>query len=326
LRVLVTGAGGFVGQWLVSELESAGHEVIAPIGRASLDVTDAAAVRNAFAAAKPDAVAHLAAISLAGEARSAPAEALRVTVGGTVNVLEAALPAARPPAVLVTGSAEVYGTPDPAALPLREDAALAPRTPYALSKVAQEGVALSYAARSGLPLVVTRSFNHSGAGQRPGFVVPDLAGRVRAVQGGETAAVRVGNLQVRRDFTDVRDVARAYRLLLEALADGRIAPGGAVLNVASGRSVEIGEILRRLLELAGVSPEIAVDPDLVRPGEAPDIRGDPAALREATGWTPEHDVASMLAEVWRSYGVRASSPTSPGSPTEGPAAANQSPR
>jgi GDP-4-dehydro-6-deoxy-D-mannose reductase len=298
LNILVTGAGGFVGRWLVRELRDAGHTVTAPEGRAALDVTDPSAVRTALAA-KPDAIAHLAAISLASAARADPGEALRVTVGGTINVLEAASAMDSPPAVLVVGSAEVYGVPDPARLPIREDNPLAPRSPYALSKAAQEGVALSYAARSGLPLVVTRSFNHSGAGQRPGFVVPDIATRVRAVRAGEVAVVRVGNLRVRRDFSDVRDVARAYRLLLEALANGRIPRGGAVFNVASGRSVEIGEILQQLCELAGVDPRIEVDPSLVRPGEAADISGDPGALVRATGWQPEHDLRSMLASAWK---------------------------
>jgi GDP-4-dehydro-6-deoxy-D-mannose reductase len=308
LKILVTGAGGFVGRWLVRDLRDAGHSIIAPEGRAALDVTDAAAVRSALAAATPDAIAHLAAISLASAARADPGEALRVTVGGTINVLEAASAMQSAPAVLVVGSSEVYGVPDPARLPLREDAPLAPRSPYALSKAAQEGVALAHAARSGLPLVVARSFNHSGAGQRPGFVVPDLAGRVRAVRAGEPAVVRVGNLRVRRDFSDVRDVARAYRLLLEALAAGRIQRGGAVFNVASGRSVEIGEILEQLCQLAGVDPEVEVDPSLMRAGEAPDISGDPAALIAATGWQPQHDLRSMLAAAWNALAP-------PGDPT-----------
>jgi GDP-4-dehydro-6-deoxy-D-mannose reductase len=321
LKILVTGAGGFVGRWLVRELVEAGHEVVAPEGRAALDVTDAGAVREAMAATEPDAVAHLAAISLASAARADPGEALRVTVGGTVNVLEAARMAPSPPALLVVGSAEVYGTPDPSRMPLREDVPLAPRSPYAISKAAQEGLALAYAARWRLPLVVTRSFNHSGAGQRPGFVVPDLAGRVRAVRDGQAAAVRVGNLSVRRDFSDVRDVARAYRLLLEALADGRIGAGGAVFNVASGQSVEIGEILRRLCELAGIAPQIEVDQSLVRAGEAPDITGDATALMQATGWRPQHDLGSMLASAWQAVmreattdATATAAPTAPISP------------
>jgi GDP-4-dehydro-6-deoxy-D-mannose reductase len=318
LKILVTGAGGFVGRWLVRELRDAGHEVVAPEGRAALDVTDARLVRETMTSAAPDGVAHLAAIALASDARADPGEALRVTVGGTVNVLEAARLAPSPPAVLVVGSAEVYGTPDPARLPLREDAPLAPRSPYAVSKAAQEGVALAYAARWGLPLVVTRSFNHSGAGQRPGFVVPDLAGRVRAVRLGEAAAVRVGNLRVRRDFSDVRDVVRAYRLLLEALADRRIAPGGAVFNVASGRSVEIGEILGRLCELAGITPQVEVDSTLVRAGEAPDISGDPSALVEATGWRPQHDLGSMLAAAWEALTPRPAAPPVTSSPDHRP--------
>jgi GDP-4-dehydro-6-deoxy-D-mannose reductase len=268
MRVLVT-AEGFVGRWLTEALAAAGHAVAAP-GRADLDVTVAESVRHALARFEPDAVAHLAAVSFAPDARSDPARALLVNVGGTINLLEAVRGRASPPVVLVTGSSEVYGAPDPSELPLSEESPLAPRTPYALSKAAQEGVSLAYAARYRLRLVATRSFNHSGPGQRPVFVVPALAARIAAVREGREPAIPVGNVDVRRDFTDVRDVARAYRLLLEAAHGGRIERGGAVLNVASGRAIAVREIVDRLCALAGVPARISTDPALVRPDDPPE--------------------------------------------------------
>lgn len=298
MRILVTGAGGFVGRWLTRELELAGHEVIAPRGRAALDVTDAEAVAATIRSAAPDAVAHLAAVSFGPDARSDPALALRTTVGGTVHVLEGVRHRSPSPAVLVSGSSEVYGRPRPEELPLTEESPLRPSSPYALSKAAQEGVALAYAARHGLRLAVTRSFNHAGPGQRGVFVLPALAERLRAVARGEATDVATGNLDVRRDFTDVRDVVRAYRLLLERLVDGHIASGGAVLNVASGRSVAIRELLAELCRVAGIEPVIRSDPALVRHDDPPDISGDPGALVRLTGWRPERPIESTVREIW----------------------------
>jgi GDP-4-dehydro-6-deoxy-D-mannose reductase len=299
MRVLVTGAGGFVGRWLTRELQASGHEVVGPPER-ELDVTDAGAMSAAIGAIRPDAIAHLAAVAYAPDAAGDPARAFRVTVGGTVALGEALLANQVRPAILISGSSEVYGAPHPDSLPLTETAPLAPRTAYAISKVSQEAVALRYAALLELPLVATRSFNHTGPGQRPVFVVPALANRVadaaRAPRG--AASVRVGNLDVRRDFTDVRDVVRAYRLLLERLADGSIAPGGAILNVASGQSVAIRSILERFVALSGAPIEPAVDPALVRSDDPPDIRGDASALTAATGWRPERDLESTLSDVW----------------------------
>ncbi|MDQ3871370.1 MAG: GDP-mannose 4,6-dehydratase, partial [Chloroflexota bacterium] len=224
--------------------------------------------------------------------------ALQVNIGGTVNLLETVRRRPTPPVVLVTGSSEVYGAPDPADLPLSEASPLAPRTPYALSKAGQEGVSLAYAARYRLRLVATRSFNHSGPGQRPVFVVPALAARILAVREGREAVIRVGNVDVRRDFTDVRDVAQAYRLLLEAAYEGRIERGGGVFNVASGRATAVREIIDRLCALAGIHAWTSTDPELVRPDDPAEIRGDAAALRSLTGWSPAHDMTQTLADVW----------------------------
>ncbi len=294
---MLTGGGGFVGRWLGQELRAHGHEVVAP-ERAELDVADRDQVGTALREHRPEAVVHLAAVAYAPDAGADPESALAINLGGTINLLEAIRVAPERPVVLITGSSEVYGTPRPADLPLTEDAPLAPHDTYAFSKVAQEAVAIAYAQRHDLTAVATRSFNHSGPGQRPVFVLPALAGRVAAVRYGEATSVLVGNLDVRRDFTDVRDVVRAYRLILEQMRTGKAGQGGLVLNVCSGRSLAIRDLLERLCRLAGVSPEIVPDVRFIRPTDAPEIRGDASALRRLTGWTVERSADHMVADVW----------------------------
>lgn len=296
MRVLVTGASGFVGRWLTTELEAAGHLVV-PFGP-DLDVRDAAAITKAVAEARPDAVAHLAAVAFAPDAAASAETAFEVAVRGTINVCEAIRQQARPPALVVSGSSEVYGAPAADELPLTEFAPLRASTPYALSKAAQESVALAYAARHSLRVVVTRSFNHAGPGQRDEFVVPALARRVLEMARGRAGDVPVGNLDVRRDISDVRDVTRAYRLLLESAVTGGCGPGGTVVNVSSGRSVSIREVVEEFCRLAGVDATLRIDPVLVRPNEAPEIRGDHALLRQLTGWQPVWTVEQTLASVW----------------------------
>ncbi len=297
MRVLVTGASGFVGRWLCRALNAQGHEVLD--GAQRLDVTDHRALSEALGRAEPDAVAHLAAVAFGPDAGADPARALAVTVGGTVNLLEAARSMDRPPAILITGSSDVYGTPAAVELPLTEAAPLRPVKPYALSKAAQESIGLAYAVRHGLRVVVTRSFNHAGPDQRPVFVIPALAARVAAVARGETNEVTAGNLDVRRDVTDVRDVADAYVRLLDSLQAGATGEGGLVLNVCSGRSVAIRWLLDELCRLAGVQPEIRIDPALVRSDDAPEIRGDPAAIEGLVGWRATTSLETTLADIWR---------------------------
>jgi GDP-4-dehydro-6-deoxy-D-mannose reductase len=288
------------------ELAAHGHDVVPAPDIGDLDIADAYAVRSLVEDVAPDAIAHLAGMAFAGDARHDPAEALRVNVGGTAAVMDAA-GRMRPggataprPVVLVTGSAEAYGRPRPEDLPLREDAPLRTTAPYGLSKLAQEAVALEMATAFGVTVVVTRSFNHIGPGQRPDFVVPALARRVLAVRAGEAAAVRIGNADVRRDFTDVRDVVRAYRLLLEhAAAGGANAAGSAatVVNVASGRPVSIRWIAEELMRQAGCAAPLEVDPALVRPDDPPEVVGDAARLRALTGWAPVIPLERTLGDV-----------------------------
>lgn len=299
MRVFVTGAIGFVGQWLDKELRAHGHEVEAAPGPDALDIADLSGLARWLdhPAGRPDAVVHLAGMAFAPDAGHDPAEAFRVNVGGTAALFEALREIGIRPPVLVSGSADVYGKPRPQDLPLREGSPLAPNSPYSLSKVAQEGVAVEAAARYGFPLVVTRSFNHTGPGQRSVFVVPAMAQRVKAVQMGRESSIPAGNIDVRRDLTDVRDVVVAYRMLLEAVAAGGLSDPCTIVNVASGEAVAVRSIIERLCALAGVTPLIAIDQSLVRSNDPEEIRGDATLIRELVGWQPCIPLDQTLADL-----------------------------
>jgi len=299
MRIFVTGAIGFVGGWLQRELVAAGHEVVAAPGPDTLDITDRTGLLRWFSLSggHPDAVVHLAGMAFAQDASGDPVEAFRVNLAGTLAVFQALREMGLRPPVLVSGSSEVYGAPTPADLPLRETAPLDPRRPYALSKAAQEAAAIEAGVLWGFPVVVTRSFNHCGPGQRPVFVVPAMARRVLSVKRGVAGVIFAGNVDVQRDFSDVRDVVRAYRLLLEASAAGRFAGRPQVVNVASGCAVSIRSLIERLCTLAGVRASIEVDPSLVRTDDPHEIRGDPTRLIELTGWHPEIPLERTLADV-----------------------------
>ena len=297
MKVLVTGATGFVGRWLTIELENEGHAVVAAPPRATFDITHAAAVRDWVAVGRPDAIVHLAGVSFGPDARRDPEGAFRVNVLGTAVVLDAARRVPRPPVVLVSGSSEVYGSPDPGDLPLTETAPTLPANAYGLSKLAQEGVALAAARSAGVTVIVTRSFNHTGPGQRPEFVIPALARGVVAMKRGVEPVIRAGNVDVRRDFLDVRDVVRAYRLLIEEVAAGRLGEAGVVVNVASGESVPIRCIIERLCSIAGCQLRISIDASLVRADDPPDIRGDASLLGRLTGWARRIPLDQTLADV-----------------------------
>jgi len=296
MRALVTGAKGFVGTWLIAHLEAQG-DVVVGIDH-EVDVGDADAVRVAVAEAAPDAVYHLAAMAHVGQSWTGPAEVLQVNAVGTLHVLEAARQLPRPPRVLVVSSAEVYGAVPADRLPVTEEAALAPVTPYAVSKVAAEYLGVQAHLAHGLPVVRVRPFNHVGPGQSPGFVVPALAQRIAAARRSGEPGIKVGNLAARRDLTDVRDVVRAYRLLVEHGVPGE------VYNVCSGRDVGIDEVADRLLALAGADLRLEVDPALARPVDVPVIRGDPAKLHAATGWTPVVDLDTSLEGVLEEWSAR----------------------
>ena len=295
MRSLITGGRGFVGHWLADHLRDLGDEVVA-IDR-EVEITDPAALLAAMSSAAPDAIYHLAAMTHVGESWEEPLQVLEVNIIGTAAVLAAARQCGTDPKVLITSSAEVYGAvTDPGRLPLHEGSSTAPLTPYAASKLAAEAVVAQSHLGYGQHVITVRPFNHIGPGQIPNFAVPALAKRIVDADRRGAATIPVGNLSARRDFTDVRDVVRAYRLLIER---GR---PGEVYNVCSGRDVSIREIADGLLSLAGTTLEFEVDPTLVRPVEVPVLRGDPARLMDATGWKPEIPLDQTLADVlayWR---------------------------
>ncbi len=292
MRVLVTGSSGFVGTHLLGHLAAEGDEVIELA--AGIDIVDAAAVRSAVIEAAPEVIYHLAGWAHVGTSWDDPSRVYAVNALGTANVCEAAVALGRGsvgPRVLVVGSADAYGAFDADELPLHESTPLRPLSPYGASKAAAEVFALRAHRASGLPVVLTRSFNHTGPGQDPSFVVPALATRLVAARAAGTTRVAVGNLDARRDVLDVADVVTAYRLLALAGQPGR------AYNVCSGEAPSIAELAEALRTLAGGDIELFVDPDLVRAIDVPIIIGDNAALTSDTGWRRSIPLSDTLRRV-----------------------------
>ncbi|MGH9046795.1 MAG: GDP-mannose 4,6-dehydratase [Acidimicrobiales bacterium] len=294
MRALVTGGAGFVGRHLGEHLEAMGDEVTSV--DLEVDVADADAIGRAVADASPEAIYHLAAMTHVGDSWEFPAEVLRVNVLGTAGVLGAARASKDRPLTLVVSSAEVYGSVTPEDLPIDEGAPVAPLSPYAASKAAAEQMALQAWRGWAQPVIVVRPFNHVGPGQSPAFAVSALAKRIVEAQRTGAPSISVGTLSARRDYTDVRDVVRAYRSLVTGGTPGRI------YNVCSGRDVAVSEVAARLCELAGADLRLVTDPSLVRPVEVPVMTGDGRRLSADTGWKPEIALDETLRDVlayWR---------------------------
>jgi GDP-4-dehydro-6-deoxy-D-mannose reductase len=291
LRVLITGASGFAGGYLAQACVSAGDESIG-VSRSGavrpgggegrpLDLRDATAVRKIVRETRPEVVYHLAALSSVGRSWEDPAHTMRDNVATDVNMLEALRTEAPDARVVWVSSCEVYGVPS--RLPVVEDEPVQPANPYAVSKAAGDLLAGVYVDAHGLDIVRARPFSHAGPGQLPTFIVSSLAHQAAEgrIAGAQTIRIVTGNPDTRRDFTDVRDVARAYRLLAEQARPG-------IYNVSSGQSISAGEQVRLLAEiLAPVQVEHAVDPSRVRAREVMDLRGAHDRLSSATGWQPE---------------------------------------
>ncbi len=299
MKALVTGATGFVGPYLLAHLRDAGDDVVSPGDHgAQFDVTDRVRVHEVFRVEQPEVVYHLAAWSEVGASWQDPTTCLRVNVEGTANVLDAAR-AAGVRRVLVVGSSEEYGKVDTAGARLREDAPLRPLTPYGASKVAASYLALQSWLATGLETIRVRAFSHTGAGQSDRFVVPALARRIVLAQLDRAGSITVGARDPVRDLSDVRDIVRAYRLLVD-----RGEPG-EVYNVCRGEGVSIGEIADRLVARAGGDLEVVVDPELVRPVEVPYLVGDPTKIRTDTGWSMPRPLDDTLDSVLGDARMRA---------------------
>ena len=313
MRALVTGATGFVGRHLVAHLEAMGDEV----SISEAEITEPEALEADFEGIRPDAVYHLAAQADVQASFIEPATTLRVNVEGTANVLEAARRAGAGRVVFVS-SADVYGRAAPASLPVGETEAMRPVTPYGASKAAAEMVCVQAGLGRGLDVVRARAFNHLGPGQSDRFVAAALASRVAANERTGSEVVRVGNLSARRDFTDVRDVVRAYRLLA---ADGAT---GEAYNVCSGAARGISELAEALMARAGRPMRLATDGELMRPVDVPEVRGDPSKLHGATGWRPEVPLEQTLDDLLDYWRRRTAALVGP-LPAGGPAAESELP-
>ena len=301
--VVVTGASGFAGRHLLDSLAAAGATVHAwrptagPLGAAAthiVDLLDKATIRRALRAASPDLVFHLAGLTDVAGSWMHAADTLEVNVRGTLNLFEAILEAGIRPRIVISGSATVYA-PSPAALD--ERAPIAPQSPYALSKLAQERLALKFVDRYDLTISLARAFNHTGPGQSPAFAVSSFARQIARIEAGQCAPViEVGNLDARRDLSDVRDVVRAYVGIGEAGSVGR------PYNVCTGVAVRMSDVLSRLLTLARVRAEIRADPARSRPSDAPVVLGSHERLSRELGWQPAiplEQTLSDLLESWR---------------------------
>jgi GDP-4-dehydro-6-deoxy-D-mannose reductase len=288
MKALVTGATGFVGPHLIAHLRDSGDDVIDPgDDEGGFDVADRGAVEEAIAGSRPEVVYHLAALSDVAASWRDPIGFLRVNVEGTQNVLDAAR-AHGVQRVLVVGSSEEYG---PSSDPLREDAPLRPTTPYGASKVAAGYLALQSFLGGGPETVRVRPFSHIGPGQTTRFLVPALAARIAAAERDGADTIKIGATSPVRDISDVRDVVRAYRLVVDK------GDAGDVYNVCSGIGISVGDLAQRLIAAATRPLRLETDPALLRPVEVPVFVGDATHVREVTGWRPNHLIDDALSAV-----------------------------
>jgi GDP-4-dehydro-6-deoxy-D-mannose reductase len=292
MRAVVTGGLGFVGRHLVRHLQEAGDEVttLDHHGDHAVDITDGPAVEAALTEVRPDAVYHLAGWADVGASWRDPVAVLRVNAEGTLHVLRACT-AAGVGRVLAVASADVYGVVTEAELPLTEASPLRPTSPYAASKVAADALAQQAFLGHGLGVVRVRPFNHLGPGQSEQFVAPAIAARIARAERDEADSIAVGNLSARRDVTDVRDVVRAYRLLIET------GDAGEVYNVCTGEDLAVQTLADLLVGLARRPIDLIPDPALLRPVDLPVLRGDATKLRAATGWAPSIPIEQTVADL-----------------------------
>jgi GDP-4-dehydro-6-deoxy-D-mannose reductase len=321
MKALVTGASGFVGRYLVSRLASGGAEVLGldavmpgsgdgpgsfevggqllpPVpGEHGADTTmcdllDARAVEDAVSGWSPDLIFHLAAQSSAARSFEDPAGTMRINVIGTLNLLEAVRRSGKA-RIIVTGSAEEYGKRKPGEMPIREGVSIEPVSPYAASKAAQNLLVMQYHRAFGVEAVATRSFSHTGPGQTTTFVLPSFARQCAEIKAGiRKPVLRTGNLDVTRDFLDVRDVVEAYILLAEKGSPG------TTYNVCSGSGLALSDAVDHLTALTGTEVRVEPDPQLFRPADVPVLVGDNGRLVEDCGWSASTGKGKMLDDLF----------------------------
>jgi len=314
-RVLITGITGFAGSHLADFLltEQPGVEVWGTYrwrsrreniehieGRIRLlecELDDATAVRRALEASNPDAIFHLAAQSFVPASWVAPADTLRSNILGQTNIFEAIRELELDPVIQIACSSEEYGLVLPGETPIKESNPLRPLSPYAVSKVAQDYLGYQYFQSYGIKAIRTRGFNHEGPRRGEVFVMSNFARQVAAIEAGlHEPLIRVGNLDSVRDFTDVRDMVRAYWL-----AVNRAVPG-EVYNIASGHGITIRDMLQKILDRSRVEVRVEVDPARLRPSDVEVLLGDATKFRAATGWEPRIPLDQTIGDTldyWR---------------------------
>jgi len=310
VTILVTGAAGFAGSHVVQALAATADvvawrratpppEEIAPLATwQQVDLLNRDEVRAAIARLKPGAVYHCAGAPNVAHSWRDTVTPLSSNVLATHRLLDALRRAGSRCRVVIPGSATVYA---PSMEPLTEQSPVAPANPYAVSKLAQEQLGLQAAREDGLDVIVTRSFNHTGPRQSAAFAAPNMARQIALIESGVVEPViKVGNLDARRDLTDVRDIVRAYVALMEK------GTPSTVYNVSSGSACSMKSVLEALVARARVTVRIETDPSLLRPSDTPVLLGDSSRLRAATGWRPEIPLEQILDDLlnyWRAVTV-----------------------
>lgn len=308
MRVLITGAAGFVGTHMIQALKNEpGNHIFAwakdrieaekialsPGAIEVIDITKESSVRESIKKIRPDVIYHLAAQSSVGLSWKIPALTYEVNIIGTVHILEAVLASVPKAAVLLVGSAEQYGKVGRDEMPIKESRVLEGTNPYSVSKMTQEAIARLYVEHKKLNIIMVRAFNHIGPGQSTKFVIPDWCNQIAAIEHNEQEPVLyVGNIQVRRDFTDVRDIVKAYIALAEK------GKAGEVYNVGSGKSYSLQQVLDIILECSLRNDIIyEVDQTKIRPADLEELVADVSKLKDTVQWEPKIDVQQSIKDI-----------------------------
>lgn len=302
--VLIFGVSGFAGRYLAEEFHTHGYDVIGSdlfrsdsvpdhVDFYGCDLLDGANVEDIISKVKPTHIVNLAAISSVGLSWKIPQKTVAVNVEGTINILEAARKCSEPPKILLIGSSEEYEISDK---PLNENAPLNANNPYGISKMMQEQFSDIYRKRFGMKIYHVRSFNHTGIGQPDSFVIPSWCRQVAEISmSGKCGVMRVGNLDVMRDFSDVRDVVCAYRMVIES------DDYETVYNIGSGKAILLRELLNYIVSLSEHPIEIQTDPELFRPADNPFICCDNGLIFEKLGWKPEFNIFETVKVIYEFY-------------------------
>lgn len=303
-KVLIFGVGGFVGSYLAKEFAEHGYlvygsdvmedcSVVELIGYQQADLLSEQAVQDVLKAVGPDMIVNLAAISSVGLSWSIPQKTMSVNVIGVLNIMEAARQFQPMPKVMFIGSSEEYAERD---VPINEQVPLDANNPYGISKLAQEKFAEVYRARYGMKIYCVRPFNHTGIGQKDTFVIPSFCRQAAEIErSGKDGVIKVGNLQAYRDFSNVKDIVRAYRKIIESENCDQ------VYNVGSGEAHSLQEMLEYIVSLSSQKIEVQVDPARFRPVDTPVICCDNRKIRCELGWEPEYDIFETLKVMFEYY-------------------------